>query len=152
MLSTLPGAMSLPEKLIKSAKAGNSREVRKLLGRGVQITKDKVNTPNDTRFITEKFSSILILIYYLDETTIDGPMTIIIVVIYNLSSFHSTPNSVRKYSTARGCVERSQRYREGTVECFLLRRRHQQQWIHSTALGQPERPRKSSQNSAEVES
>ena len=35
--------MSLPEKLIKSAKAGNSREVRKLLGRGVSITKDKVS-------------------------------------------------------------------------------------------------------------
>ena len=35
--------MSLQEKLIKSAKAGNSREVRKLLGRGVQITKDKVD-------------------------------------------------------------------------------------------------------------
>ena len=56
VLSTLPGAMSLSEKLIKSAKAGNSREVRKLLGRGVQITKDKVMI----RFITEKFSSILI--------------------------------------------------------------------------------------------
>lgn len=34
--------MSLPEKLIKSAKAGNLREVRKMLGRNVQITKDKV--------------------------------------------------------------------------------------------------------------
>ena len=36
--------MSLQEKLIKSAKAGNSREVRKLLGRGVQVTKDKVES------------------------------------------------------------------------------------------------------------
>lgn len=34
--------MSLPEKLIKSAKTGNLREIRKLLGRGVPITKDKV--------------------------------------------------------------------------------------------------------------
>ena len=36
--------MSLSEKLIRAAKNGSSREVRKLLGRGVQITKDKVRT------------------------------------------------------------------------------------------------------------
>lgn len=41
-VSGLKEAMSLPEKLLKSAKVGNSRDVRKLLGRGVPITKDKV--------------------------------------------------------------------------------------------------------------
>jgi len=34
--------MSLSEKLISAAKSGNSREVRKLLGRGALFAKDQV--------------------------------------------------------------------------------------------------------------
>ena len=35
--------MSLSEKLIAASKSGNTREVRKLLGRGALFTKDQVS-------------------------------------------------------------------------------------------------------------
>lgn len=132
--------MSLPEKLIKSAKAGNLREVRKMLGRNVQITKDKVGYRSRNNMHV--------------KTSLCNQYTYIwrIHMCKKRLVIRALKFTVWKYCTSWSCVEWSQWYRQGTSQCILLCGQHQQLWIYSPALGQPKWPRQSRENSAQMAS
>lgn len=137
--------MSSPEKLIKSAKAGNLREVRKMLGRNVQITKDKVGCKGSYRILYAYWNKFVRQIYvYLAHNHVQEKTCYM--------STKILPLLVWEYCTPWSCVEWPQWYRQSTSPCILLCGQHQQLWVHSPALGQSKWPRQSCENSAQMAS
>lgn len=137
--------MSSPEKLIKSAKAGNLREVRKMLGRNVQITKDKVGCKGSYCILCACWNKFVRPIYvylahnHVQEKTCYMSTKILLLLVW-------------EYCTPWSCVEWPQWYRQSTSPCILLCGQHQQLWVHSPALGQSKWPRQSCENSAQMAS